>query len=417
MYRIGSVVLATLSWLLLATFPGWHSEIDHDGEDIDVKPFPNRTVMSITVGSTTLAMLFAFVSAVWQHTSTATTSTLLRASIFGLQSKTGPIGTTMVWINLCLLLIATLMMVIMILALRAVNNIVDPEDEKIIIEDENMMSGAIKGKNRTPIIIVDEGKTRKFSYTRNFPMNMPPPPPPPDWITSMPPPPPPPGFKRKSPLRTEIQTEYMPSQSYSTIPAQSVVDHSVSSVRHQTQGQTVQGPAAQGPAVQDFAVHVPVQNAASDLTDRRRQDTETPKTASSKPDTTQIHAIEAEIEELEAKKASLLRTRELRASKQSISSDETQVKVRQPILLPPSTPSVQTIETRQGRDSDTGQVTEPNPLKQTNTAPSSSVKPTTLQLQESQSAPVHHHPNDTQATRASETRPNQTSDDLYNLSG
>ena len=240
----------------------------------------------------------------------------------------------------------------------------------------------------------------------------------------MPPPPPPPGFKRKSPSRTEIQTEYMPSQSYSTVPAQSVVDHSVSSVRHQTQDQSVRdlsaqdqpvkGPAIQGPAVQDFAVHVPIQNTASDLTDRHRQDTD-PKKASSKPDTTQIHAIEAEIEELEAKKASLLRTRELRASKQSISSDETQIKARQPILLPPSTPSVQTIETRQGRDSDTGQITEPNPLKQTSAAPSSSVKPTTLQPQENQSALVRHDPNDVQVAQASETRPSRTSDDLYNL--
>jgi len=376
-------------------------------------------------------MLFAFVSAVWQHTSTATASTLIRVSAFGLlQAKTGPIATAMVWINLSLLLLATLMMVIMILSLKAMDGILDRGDEeKLIIEEENMMSGSIQGKKGTPLSNIKEEKAYSFSDNRNYPMRMPPPPPPPsDFRTGMPPPPPP-GFRMNMSAPQPENTRF---PTYSTGPVQPVV-HSPAqnpSVRDSPgHDQSARDLPAQDPLVQDSTVedsasrHVPGRNDISDLTDRHRQDSETRPTnaSTSKPETNaQIDATEAEIEELEAS-LQRLQTQEKRVSKQSVSSDEEthEVGTQRPLLLPPPpTSSVQTTETRPQRTAGHVVELEENLLKQTpsNTAPNSPVTTTAQQPQANQSTPIEHVLNDAQVAQTRETRPNETFDDLYDLS-
>jgi hypothetical protein len=43
-----AIILALLSTVLLATFPGWHEERDErTGSDVDVKPFPSRPVSQV----------------------------------------------------------------------------------------------------------------------------------------------------------------------------------------------------------------------------------------------------------------------------------------------------------------------------------------------------------------------------------
>jgi len=208
-------VLATISWFLLATFPGWHSAYDDDGSEIDVKPFPNRTVVQVTLGATALAMLFAFVSAVWQHTSTATASTTFQASTFGfLQANTGAIGTAMVWINFCLLLLATIMMVLLLISLTAISGLTDDGSENSSTGDEIVMSGGIqREKKASPFkVIVEERQPFHYnsdlrgSSTPPFPA----PPPPPGPFASIPPPPP--GFGMRMPPTPATRTEQTHSQ-------------------------------------------------------------------------------------------------------------------------------------------------------------------------------------------------------------
>ena len=59
---IVAIILAFVTFLLLATFPGWHEERDaRTGSDIDIKPFPSRPVSQVALALIFIASIFVLV--------------------------------------------------------------------------------------------------------------------------------------------------------------------------------------------------------------------------------------------------------------------------------------------------------------------------------------------------------------------
>ena len=55
-------MLAFVTFVLLATFPGWHVETNQEGSDVDVKPFPKRAVSQAALAFVFIAAVFVLVS-------------------------------------------------------------------------------------------------------------------------------------------------------------------------------------------------------------------------------------------------------------------------------------------------------------------------------------------------------------------
>jgi len=51
---IVAIVLAFLTFLLLATFPGWHTDTSSSGSEHEVKPFPSRPVSQVALATYSL---------------------------------------------------------------------------------------------------------------------------------------------------------------------------------------------------------------------------------------------------------------------------------------------------------------------------------------------------------------------------
>lgn len=54
-------MLAFITFVLLATFPGWHVETNREGSDVDVKPFPSRPVSQAALAFVFIASVFVLV--------------------------------------------------------------------------------------------------------------------------------------------------------------------------------------------------------------------------------------------------------------------------------------------------------------------------------------------------------------------
>ena len=86
-------MLTTVSILLLATFPGWHTEIDDlSGEAIDVKPFPSKATVNVVLTCLVIASMLTLVASVWQHTAAIAVASVIES--IGHESITTSIGST-----------------------------------------------------------------------------------------------------------------------------------------------------------------------------------------------------------------------------------------------------------------------------------------------------------------------------------
>jgi len=123
---IVAIILAFVCFLLLATFPGWHEEVD-DHEDVkDVKPFPSRPVSQIALAFIFIASVFVLVSVLWQHTASVAASTI--AQDLGNGSVASGVGTTAMilgWFGFALLIIVTIGLLVMILSISLLDRLTD----------------------------------------------------------------------------------------------------------------------------------------------------------------------------------------------------------------------------------------------------------------------------------------------------
>ena len=114
--------------MLLATFPGWHEEVDERGSEHDVKPFPSRPVSQVALALIFVASVFVLVSVLWQHTASVAASTI--ASDLGNGSVGSGVGTAAMvlgWFGFVLFIIVTIGLLVMILSIKLLDEIVDQD--------------------------------------------------------------------------------------------------------------------------------------------------------------------------------------------------------------------------------------------------------------------------------------------------
>jgi hypothetical protein len=125
---IVAIILAFVCFLLLATFPGWHEEVDEDGSVENKKPFPSRPVSQVALAIIFIASIFVLVSVLWQHTASVAAATI--AQDLGNGSVRGGVGSTAMilgWFSFALLIIVTIGLLVMILSLQMMARLTDED--------------------------------------------------------------------------------------------------------------------------------------------------------------------------------------------------------------------------------------------------------------------------------------------------
>ncbi|THC89915.1 hypothetical protein EYZ11_010627 [Aspergillus tanneri] len=126
--RIIAVILAFFCFILLATFPGWHEEIDASGSEREVKPFPSRPVSQAALALIFVASVFVLVSVLWQHTASVAASTI--AQDMGNGSVRSGVGTSAMvlgWFGFGLMVVVTIGLLVMILSIKLIRQLTDEE--------------------------------------------------------------------------------------------------------------------------------------------------------------------------------------------------------------------------------------------------------------------------------------------------
>src|SRR6266513_495031 len=96
-----SIILAFLSFILIATFPGWHYEQDElTGEELDVKPFPPRPVVEVCLMIEVVAAMLTLVMSLWQHTGAVAARAVVIAATYGnVVAEIGTAAVTLTWLS------------------------------------------------------------------------------------------------------------------------------------------------------------------------------------------------------------------------------------------------------------------------------------------------------------------------------
>ncbi|KAK4097672.1 hypothetical protein N658DRAFT_561616 [Parathielavia hyrcaniae] len=121
------IILGAFCVALLSTFPNEHTEqgFDSDSERV-VKPFPSRTVSRLALFLVLAASIFALIAALWQHLSSAATSTMVGTLMYGTVSgQTGTGAMALGWVGTALLVVVMIGLLIMILSIRVLEAIID----------------------------------------------------------------------------------------------------------------------------------------------------------------------------------------------------------------------------------------------------------------------------------------------------
>ena len=96
--------LAFIAIILLSTFPGWHEETDENGSERDVKPFPSRPILQVSVAATMIAAILGLISALWQHIAAVATSTTAQQMAYGpVKTEVGTAAMVLGWTAFALL--------------------------------------------------------------------------------------------------------------------------------------------------------------------------------------------------------------------------------------------------------------------------------------------------------------------------
>ncbi|KAF2093733.1 hypothetical protein NA57DRAFT_16036, partial [Rhizodiscina lignyota] len=120
---IGSIALSFLVILGFCLFPSWHDEYDEwTGSEIEVKPFPSRRLVAACFIITSLSCVFALLSAMWQHTSAATVTTLAEVSAYGnAKASVGAAAAAFAWMSFGFLGVAAMGILLMIASIQTLD--------------------------------------------------------------------------------------------------------------------------------------------------------------------------------------------------------------------------------------------------------------------------------------------------------
>ncbi|KAJ5557220.1 Ca2+ regulator and membrane fusion protein Fig1-domain-containing protein [Penicillium frequentans] len=137
-----AIILAFACFILLSTFPGWHSETSAGGSDVEVKPFPSRVVSQVALCLISFSFAFVSISVLWQHINSSSTASMAETLTYGAVS--GHVGTAAMvlgWFAVGLIGVATIGLLIMIMSISLLIRMTDGSDvsyaEYIHSDDED----------------------------------------------------------------------------------------------------------------------------------------------------------------------------------------------------------------------------------------------------------------------------------------
>lgn len=123
-----AVVLTFICFLLLGTFPGWHQEEDSTGSEVEVRPFPSRPVMGLSVYTIGLALGFCMISVLWQHINSSSTASMVETLTYGAVSgHVGVAAMALGWVAAGLIGTITLALLIMQTSITLLRRLTDSD--------------------------------------------------------------------------------------------------------------------------------------------------------------------------------------------------------------------------------------------------------------------------------------------------
>ena len=121
-----AVAIAFVVFCLLATFPGWHQEIDENGSERDVKPFPSRPVSKIACGLSAVTAFLALISSLWQHTAAVAAATTAENMGYGfVKSNVGGAAMGLGWAAFTTLILPFMGLMFLVLSLQLLDQLAD----------------------------------------------------------------------------------------------------------------------------------------------------------------------------------------------------------------------------------------------------------------------------------------------------
>ncbi|XPT03350.1 hypothetical protein M3J09_012444 [Ascochyta lentis] len=122
-----AIVLAFLSILLLATFPGWHEESNGStGSMVDVKPFPSRTVSRVALTFSSVATVLLLIAGLWQHVGSVGAAAMAGMANYGnVKTDIGAGAVAMAWIGFTLTTLVSVGLLVMILSIMALDRLAE----------------------------------------------------------------------------------------------------------------------------------------------------------------------------------------------------------------------------------------------------------------------------------------------------
>ena len=111
---------------LLATFPGWHQEIDEDGSEKDVRRFPNRFLSKLACGLSAVTAFLALISSLWQHTAAVAAATTAENMGYGfVKSTVGGAAMGLGWAAFTTLVLPFVGLIIVFVSMRQLDEMID----------------------------------------------------------------------------------------------------------------------------------------------------------------------------------------------------------------------------------------------------------------------------------------------------
>lgn len=121
-----AIVLAFLSIILLASFPGWREEQNNaTGSMVDVKPFPSYAVSKLALTISGVAAILLLVAGLWQHVGSVGAAAMAEMANYGnVKTEIGTGAVTMAWIGFTLATLVSIGLLIMILSIMILDKLI-----------------------------------------------------------------------------------------------------------------------------------------------------------------------------------------------------------------------------------------------------------------------------------------------------
>lgn len=129
-HSIIAEVLAAITFGLLATFPGWHQEVNEEtGSDVDVKPFPTKLGTHAALACASFGAVAAFLAALWQHTGAVVALSIIEQLTYGMvNTKVGVVSAALAWTSIIPLIVCAIGVYVLITSIKLLDRLTNDDD-------------------------------------------------------------------------------------------------------------------------------------------------------------------------------------------------------------------------------------------------------------------------------------------------